>query len=381
VLVSIFLRGGADGLTLCVPHGDVDYYRLRPTLALPRPDSSDPLRVIDLDGFFGFPKAMEALIEPFKEKSLLVAHATGLNDPTRSHFNAMYFMEVGRPNPPASQFSGWIGNHLLTTDPMLEDAVIRGLALGYGLPRSLAGGPDSVPVRDLAAAGFSGDPATARDRRRALESMYAAVPDPMRSAAETTLQTVDLLERIDFRSYQPAAGAVYPEDELGYALKSTAALIKAGVGVEAATIDYGGWDTHENQGPREGAMAAVMKSLAEGLAAFHKDAIATAGAKNVVVTVQTEFGRNAFENASGGTDHGHAGVMMLMGKRIRGGRVLAQWPSLADGQRFEDQDLQVTIDYRDLLGEVAVDLLGNSDVRNVFPDPGYTYVARGVTAA
>ncbi len=377
VLVSIFLRGGADGLTLVVPHGEQAYYELRPTLAIPRPgDGQDS--AIDLDGFFGLPRAMGALQEAYDDGALLLVHATGLPDPTRSHFSAMYFMEVGRPEPPTSLFTGWIGRHLATTPPAVAGAPLRALGLGYGLPRSLVGGPQTVPVRDLGDVGLSGDEALATGRRRALDSMYAAATDSLlKAAANNTTRTIDLLQQIDFAGYHPAGGAEYPDDEFGNAMKSTAALIKAQVGVEAATIDLSGWDSHEEMGAIDGDLAVLMRSLSGGLAAFHKD-LFTSGFDRVVVTVQSEFGRNANENASRGTDHGHGGAMLVLGGQIAGGRVLADWPGLAPDQLYEDQDLQITIDYRDVLAEILQKRLGNTNLAAVFPDPAYTPSFRGV---
>ncbi len=377
VLVSIFLRGGADGLTLVVPHGENAYYDLRPTLAIPRPGSGAN-SAIDLDGFFGLPPAMSALKEAYDDEVLLFVHATGLPDPTRSHFSAMYFMEVGRPSPPTSLFSGWLGRHLATTPAASPGAPLRALGLGYGLPRSLVGAPQTVPVRDLGNVGLAGDEALAPGRRRALDSMYAAATDSLlKASASNTTRTIDLLEQIDFAGYQPAGGAEYPDDEFGNALKSTAALIKAHVGVEAATIDLSGWDSHEEMGAIDGDLAALMTSLSRGLAAFHKD-LFTGGFDRVVVTVQSEFGRNANENASRGTDHGHGGAMIVLGGQVAGGRVLADWPGLAPEQLYEEQDLQITIDYRDVLAEILEKRLGNTNLAAVFPDPAYTPSFKGV---
>ena len=377
VLVSISLRGGADGLTLCAPFGDDGYYALRPTLAVPRPDSSSPNRALDLDGFFGFPPSLSPLLDLYRDGQLLVVHATGLPIRTRSHFSAMFLTEVGQPAPPSSRANGWIAEHLRAVPPSHKDAVLRAVANGVGLPRSLVGAPSTVPVRDLAASGFAGDPATVAARRRALSTMYAAAPDPMRAPAASTLLTVDLLEKIRYASYQPAGGAVYPDDELGRSLKSTAALLKAGLGVEAATIEFGGWDSHSDQGPFDGAMALLMKSLAGGLTAFHADLFA-GGPTNVVVIVQTEFGRNAWENGSRGADHGHAGVMLVLGGAVAGGRVLTRWPGLAPEELYEGQDLALTIDARDVLSEILKKRLGNPDPWSVFADPAYTPQEHGV---
>lgn len=377
VLVSIALRGGADGLTLCAPFGDDGYYALRPTLAVPRPDSSAPHRAVDLDGFFGLPPSLRPLLDLYHEGSLLVVHATGLPIRTRSHFSAMFLTEVGQPAPPSSRVNGWIAEHLKAVPPSRKDAVLRAVANGVGLPRSLVGAPATVPVRDLAASGFAGDPATVAARRRALAAMYAAAPDPLRAPAGSTLLTADLLEKIRYTSYRPAGGAAYPDDDLGRSLRSTAALLKAGVGIEAVTVECGGWDSHSDQGPFDGAMALLMKSLADGLTAFHADLFAT-GPTNVVVVVQSEFGRNAWENGSRGADHGHAGVMLVLGGAVAGGRVLTRWPGLAPEQLYEGQDLALTIDARDILSEVLKKRLGNPDPWSVFGDPAYTPQEHGV---
>jgi uncharacterized protein (DUF1501 family) len=378
VIVSIFLRGGWDGLSVCVPHADDRYYQLRPSLAIPRPGSGGANAATDLDGFFGLPPALQPLLEVYQDGNLLLVHACGSKDPTRSHFDAMNFMEVGMPNPPVSMYTGWLGRHLQTTAPTLEEGVLRAVGIGHGLQRTLVGGPATLPIADLAEFGFAGDPASSRLRRRALEDLYAGKQEPLRSAAQSTFRTVDLLEQIDFQGYTPAGGTVYPEGELGYALKSTAALIKAEVGVEAVAIDYGGWDTHENQMPLEGTMASLMQGFGQGLAAFHKD-LFTDDFTNLVVVAMSEFGRNVAENGSQGTDHGHGSVMVVLGGGIAGGRVLSQWPGLGESQLFEDQDLEITIDYRDILTEIATRRLGNPDYRNVFPDEAYTPVDHQIT--
>lgn len=377
VLVLVALRGGADGLTLCAPFGDDGYYALRPTLAVPRPDSSSPHRALDLDGFFGLPPGLAPLLGPYRDGSLLVVHATGLPIRTRSHFSAMFLAEVGQPAPPTSRVNGWIAEHLRAVPPVRKDAVLRAVGNGIGLPRSLVGAPATAPVRDLSASGFAGDPGTVAARRRALAAMYSTAPDPLRAPAASTLSTADLLEKIRYASYRPAGGVVYPEDELGHALRSTAALIKAGVGIEAATLECGGWDSHSDQGPFDGAMAVLLKRLAEGLAAFHADLFAS-GHTDVVVVVQTEFGRNAWENGSRGTDHGHAGAMLVLGGHVAGGRVLTRWPGLAPEELYEGQDLALTIDARDVLSEILKKRLGNPDPWSVFADPAYTPAEHGV---
>ncbi len=380
VVVSLFLRGGADALTLCVPHGEPSYYQLRPSLAIAPPDTAGADRVTDLDGFFGLPPALTPLLEAYQDGALAIVHACGLDSTSRSHFDAMHYMEAGMGDPPSSLLSGWLGRHLQVTAPTIADGVLRAVGIGAGLQRTLAGGPKTLPIGDLETFGLAGNPDTYAKRRAAIEAMYAAVPDPLGSAARGTFGTIELLEQIDFASYTPAGGAVYPDGELGVAMKSVAALIKAEVGIEAAAVDLGGWDTHDFQGPVDGQMSAVMSRLAAGLAAFHKD-LFTGGHTNVTLVAMSEFGRNAFENGSAGTDHGHGGAMLVLGGQVAGGRVITEWPGLAPGQLYEDQDLRVTIDYRDVLAEVLAKRACNPDVASVFDDPSYTFQDRGVIAA
>ena len=174
----------------------------------------------------------------------------------------------------------------------------------------------------------------------------------------------------------PAGGAVYPGGSFGTALRSTAALIRADMGIEAVQIDLGGWDTHSAQGPINGGMAVTMQQFAQAIGAFHADMVGASRINNVTLIACSEFGRVARENASQGTDHGHGNAMFVMGGAVRGGRVLTAWPGLAAGQLYQNQDLQVTIDYRDILAETVLRRLGNTNLDLVFP--GYTPTMRGV---
>ncbi len=380
VLVSLFLRGGADGLTLCVPFGEPSYYDLRPTLGIAPPDSSNPDRAANLDGFFGLPPAMTPLLDAYQDGALAFVHASGLPSTSRSHFDAMHFMEIGVADKISSTLTGWLGRHLQVTAPSLESGVLRAVGIGAGLQRTLVGGPKTLPIGDFEGFGLAGAAESQDERRDALQAMYATVTSPLGTSARGTFDTIDLLEQIDFGSYQPSGGAVYPEGELGTALRSVAALIKAEMGVEAAAVDLGGWDTHDFQGPIDGEMSIVMSTLAEAVAAFHKDLFAD-DFTNVTLVAMSEFGRNAFENGSAGTDHGHGGLMMVLGGHVDGGRVVTDWPGLAPGQLFEDQDLAVTIDYRDILTEVLTKRAENSDISAVFTDPSYVPMDRGLIAS
>ncbi len=375
VVISIYLRGAADGMSICVPYADNAYYTNRPNIAIARPDSTDVNRCTALDTHFGLGPAMASLLPAYQDGKLLFVHACGSMDPSRSHFEAQRFMELGVPRDP-SVGTGWLGRHLASVSPMVPGSVLRGVGLQAGLPLALVGGPSTVPVSNLDTFGLSGPGSTLAARRSALTDLYTATPDPLHASALTTLQTIDLLNTINFSGYVPANGAVYPSNTgVSYAMKTTAALIKAQVGVEAVAIDVGGWDTHDNQGPVVGSMANLMTTLSRTLGAFYQDVIAGSG-PNVSVVVMSEFGRRLLQNGNLGTDHGHGNCMMVLGQCVGGGRVMTQWPGLEPQNLFEGRDLQVTIDYRDILSEIVQDRLGNNDLETVFP--GYAPTMRGV---
>jgi uncharacterized protein (DUF1501 family) len=377
IIVSVFLRGGADGLSLCAPFFDNDYYAGRPTIAIPRPDSSVATRGIALDNFFAFPQAMSGLMPAYQAGNLLVVHATGSVDPTRSHFDAQRFMEVGKPRDP-SIATGWLGRHLATTTPVRTDAPLRALGLSSGLAKTLVGAPRTIPIPDPANFAIGGALNTRTERAAWVREDYSDGEEPVRSSALDALNTIELLQRIDFVGYRPVTGATYPNTSFGRGLRSTAALIKADVGIEAIQIDLGGWDTHSNQDPLAGSMFRTMQDLSNSLGAFHSDVIGSGLTQNVTVVVISEFGRNARQNGSLGTDHGRGNCMFAIGRNIAGGRVLvANWPGLARENLENSQDLKVTLDHRDILAEIVQNRLGNGNLPVIFP--GYTPRFRGVT--
>ena len=372
IIVSVFQRGGADGLSLCVPFADPNYYTSRSTIAIPRPDSSSTNKGINLDGFFMFPQAMAGgaagtggLIPAFKASDLLIVHATGQLNNSRSHFDAQRYMEVGKPVDP-SLVTGWLGRHLASIPPLKPDAPLRGLGVAAGLQKTLVGAPKTLPIADPTNYSIGGSATTQPQRVAFLQGDYAGADEPLHSAALDAANTVGLLKAVNFAGYVPANGAVYPNSSFGRALRSVAVLIKNDVGIEAAQVDIGGWDTHSAEDPIAGSMFRTMQDFSNSLAAFYADVIAT-GYSVTLVSV-SEFGRNVRENGSQGTDHGRGTVMFAMGKGIVGGRVLTKnWPGLAREVLADGQDLQVTVDYKDILAEIVQRRLGNPNLDVVFP--------------
>jgi uncharacterized protein (DUF1501 family) len=367
--VVIFQRGAADGLNIVVPHGEAEYYTMRPTIGIPQRN------VIDLDGFFGLHPAMSALKPLWDARQLAIVHAAGSPDPTRSHFDAQDFMESGTPGLKSTE-DGWLNRALVATGDPQRDAAFRAVALGTALPRMLSGQAPALAVGNVNDFGVAPRNPQAQPLANTFESMYAASVDAvLHGTAQETFDAVKMLKAADPAKYRPAAGVVYPKGRFGDALKQTAQLVKANLGVQVAFTDIGGWDHHVNEGASEGQLGRLLKEFSGSLAAFGQDLGALA-AETVVVTM-SEFGRTARENGTRGTDHGHANVMFVMGGAVRGGKVYGRWPGLANEQLYEQRDLALTTDFRQVMAEAVARQLGNPRPERVFPgfrNPGFLHL-------
>lgn len=360
-LVCLFQRGAVDGLSMVVPHGEAAYYADRPGIAIPRE------AVLDLDGHFGLHPALAALKPLWDAKALAAVQAVGSPDTTRSHFDAQDYMESGTPGVKTTP-DGWL-NRLAAHDRDHAATPFRAVAFGPLLPRALAGSAPSLAIDDLRAFGLRA-PGASRDRlTRAFEALYqGSATGVLASSSAEGFEAVQMLKRTNPAQYQPEHGAQYPAGRLGQSLLQIAQLIKGKVGMRIAFADMGGWDTHVNQGAAAGQLGARLGELGNALAAFATDL----GDKmaDVVVLTMSEFGRTVRENGTGGTDHGHATAMLVLGGGVRGGRVAGRWPGLAPEARYEGRDLAVTTDFRDLFGEIATGHLGVAADAPIFP--GYT---------
>jgi uncharacterized protein (DUF1501 family) len=372
VLVCLFLRGGVDGLNMVIPYAEDAYYRNRPSLAIPTPnDRRRPAneRAIALNDRFALHPALKPLYPLYEQGKLAFVHACGSMEKSRSHFEAMSAMERGVAEAKVGINNGWIARHLLSV-PRRQSSPLRAVAFSNVLPESLRGSTDAVVLQTLSDFRLA-MPKTmgitqAEEMQHILQEMYAR--NRRRGVSQTaqdTLEVLRSLQRIDPTRYQPARGAVYPDSSLGRGLKQVAALIKAQVGLEVACLDKGGWDTHVAQGSISGWMAGNLADLAQSLAAFATDM--GDAMRHIMLVAMTEFGRRVRENSGLGTDHGRAGVMLVLGGGVRGGKVFARWPGLEPHQLEEPGDLRVTTDYREVLAEVVQRRLGNPNVARVFP--------------
>lgn len=366
ILVCIFQRGGMDGLSAVVPYNEAGYYDSRPGIRVP------DRAVLDLDGQFGLHPSLAPLHEIWQQADLAVVQAVGSPDPTRSHFDAMDYMERGTPGEKQIQ-TGWIARHLQTA-AWQNESPFRAVGMGAMLQASLRGPVPALALKSIADFHLQGRAEELASVQTTLAQLYGGgghqsgtpIDGMLSQQADTTFAALGLLESADPAQHQPQNGAVYPEDEFGMALRQVVQLIRADVGLEIACIDVGGWDTHESMGPYDdGLMGGLLANLAAGLHAFYTDLAEEMG--RISVVTMSEFGRRVQENGSGGTDHGHGNCMFLLGGGFRGGAVYGQWPGLA-AQQLDRGDLAVTTDFRDVLAEVAQMRLGNPALADIFPD-------------
>jgi len=360
-LVVIFQRGAADGLNIVVPYREKNYYAMRPSIAIPQN------QVVDLDGFFGLHPSL-ASFKPFYEQGhLAVVHAVGSPDMSRSHFDAQDYMESGTPGIKSTQ-DGWLNRALQAEDlhHRIDHTPFRAVALGADVPRSLAGSIPAIALNNLNSFAIGGRGPAPSPAANAFEAMYGESGDRIFHASGTeTFDAVKMLRAANPAQYTPSAGVDYPNSEFGNNMKQIAQLLKANLGVEAAFTDVSGWDTHQNQGSVNGQLANRLRDFSDSIAALWRD-LGDGGA-NVTLVTMSEFGRTARENGTGGTDHGHANAMFVLGGSVRGGKVYGRWPGLDNDQLNEGRDLALTTDFREVLGEVVSRTLGASNLDLVFP--------------
>jgi uncharacterized protein (DUF1501 family) len=354
VIIAIFQRGAADGISMVVPFGDKSYYSLRPQIAIAEPLRNGDERVLDLDGFFGLHPALSSLKPIYDENSLAVVHAVGSPDNTRSHFDAQDYMESGTPGLRGTT-DGWL-NRYLQGNPEGGDTSFRAVAISANLPRALMGAAPATAMQRIANFGIHGGSATPE-----IEELFA-------DTYKETFNAVKMLRSATSGEYVPAPGAQYPNSPFGKALQQIAQLVKSEVGMEVAFTDVGGWDTHANQGNARGQLANRLRDFGDSLAALYRDL--GDRMQNVVILTMTEFGRAIRQNGSGGTDHGHASCLFIAGGTVKGGKVYGRWPGLAPEQLYEGRDLALTTDFRNVFAEILVKHMGAKDVVKVFP--GFT---------
>lgn len=364
VLVTLFLRGGADGLSLLPPVGDPDYFRLRPQLALAAP-GKDEHAALRLDDTFGLHPGLAPLLPWWRDGALTAVPAVGLPQPVRSHFDAQDFVESGTPGVKSTR-DGYL-NRALAALPVAPSAgAFRAVALQPTLPRALAGDAPALALESLE--GFRLR-APGRTGAVSFDSLYAAaVDEALRTTGVETASALSLVADRQLSEQPPRHGATYPRSPLGRRMQDLARLIHADVGLQLATTESGGWDTHILQGREKGPFANRVKDLGESLAAFATDLGPRLA--DVLVVVLSEFGRTARENGNRGTDHGTGGAVLLLGGGVRGGRIGGPWRGLSEPYLLDGRDVPSLTDVRSVLAEALMTHCGLTTPEAVFPGLG-----------
>lgn len=354
-LVVIFLRGGWDALNVIPPRDGDDrgfYETARPNLKI-----SD---LLPLNDQFGMHPALAPLHGLYQAGKMAVIHAVGLNYDTRSHFDAMEYIELGTPGT-KNTASGWITRHLQSQS---VSSILPTLSTS-GAPSSLLNFTPTVNLNDPA--DFSQwDNGLVASQQNALRQMYSG-DTLLHRAGLRTLDSLSIVSPLVQQEYQPSNGASYNDDELSQQLKTVARMIKLDAGLRVATVDYGGWDTHEYETDGNGGyIAELLGNLASGLSNFYLD-LDSGYSDRLSVVVISEFGRRLVQNEAYGTDHGHGSVMFTLGGGVNGGQVYGMWPGLHNDQLYDHADLAITTDYRQVLSELLSRRLNNTDIGTVFP--------------
>jgi len=360
-LVMLFFRGGMDALNFLVPLTGVnrtEYESKRPNIQIPNN------MALSLNGAFGLPEKCTHLHSLYQSGDMAMIHAVGMPEglSSRSHFDSQAMFEQGTPGDSTGS-SGWLTRHMLSTSGIPDGAIIPSMTPGNP-PESLKGNSDVMSMDSEDASAFHPNGGKYQEEHlAALEKMYAG-DSMLDKAMQGTVNNINILTSLDL-----TIPDTYPNESLAHDLGLIAQIIKADLGLQIATVDFGGWDTHQNSGNQgTGYYVDRLALVSAAIGAFFND-LASAGKKDsVILATQTDFGRRVRENGNRGTDHGSAQAMMVCGGNINGGKVYGNFPGISTDDLYLNSDLAVTTDFRRPLSDIVLNHLGNSEIPAVFPD-------------
>jgi len=352
--VLVILRGGMDGLALVPPYGDESYASVRGALAMP--PAGEDNGVLDLNGFHGLHPAAGALLPFWQRQEMLVFPAAATPYRGRSHFDAQDTLENGTSSPTGST-TGWLNRALgfMSGDAASAIAVTKRMPFVlFGQNTAATWPSDRLPEQvtgffEKVALLYSGD------------LVFAPL------LAEGLRQRETLASRLSEEDRLSGKLAWRPQD-LEHIAEMAAHSLRSDNGARIAVLEAGGWDTHQNQGAIQGALARRFAGLAGALSAMAVELGPVWS--DTVVAVVSEFGRAAIPNGTRGTDHGTAGAMLLLGGGVAGGRVVGDWPGLSKGELLDGTDVAPTIDVRSVFASVLTDHMSltlSGVQKSVFP--------------
>jgi uncharacterized protein (DUF1501 family) len=370
IFVLLFLHGGMDGLHFVAPVDDKNYIAARPN-SLRLSNTGNEAGLMLQNAFSGFdfrmhPKA-KGLKELYDANKLAIIHACGLTNGSRSHFDAIDMIERGISQK-QNTAEGWLTRYLTTINPT---SLLPAIVSGSNVPASLLGSKFVSSVYDPKEFKIQGDPRIAG----LLKKMYKNETNPLLNlAGQKAISTMAIVQNKLKRDanqnpidYQPEKGVEYPNEwyvnDLSKKLKNLAQIIKMDVGVHIAAVEFGGWDTHENQ---QYHFPQLIEGLSEALSAFYNDLHAYHN--KLTVLVMSEFGRRLKANKSNGTDHGYGNVMLVLGGNVKGGKMYGKWNGLANEQLDKGVDLNVTTDYRTVLAEILQKQMQSNQLSTILPN-------------
>ena len=340
-LVFVLLRGGFDGLAALVPVGDPYYAGTRGAMAF---DASDLVSVGD---GFGLAPGLVPWRSFWDDGQLVGLHALAIPYRTRSHFAGQAILETGLDRPDGGS-DGWL-NRLL----QVMEGERSGIAVAAGMPRSMVG---TYPVNTWSPVELG---AVEDGYLERLAHLYRGDPR-LHDRFEAALQMKEVTSEQSAMGGD-ARGPVTP------VLRAAARFLRQPDGPNVAALEFGGWDTHANQGLAGGRLDRLLGQLARGVVTL-RDEMGAAWADTTVV-VMTEFGRTARPNGTNGTDHGTAGAGFVIGPNVARSAVVSDWPGLAQQALYERRDLRPTLDTRAVLKGVVAGVfdLTERQANRVFP--------------
>ena len=374
LLVYVFLNGGMDGLNMLPPRSGANYNHyvdLRPDLHIPNNQS------LSLNGQsqFGMHPLATGMRDLFNANKMAIVHATGMVESNRSHFEATKFLELGYMGN-SGPSTGWLTRYFTSANSS-ANAQIPSLVPSYDTSDAFLADSEALVVSDPSNFALNyGHWSWEDEMQNTLFKINESPNSLEQQAAKHALSSSAVIQSIDWDNYTPGNNADYPDSFFGEQMKSLAQLYKSDVGLEVAYVPTGGWDTHTGQGSGiTGTFADLTSNLSRGLYALYQDLTASHEGQFTIV-VQSEFGRRAYQNSDNSTDHGYGNPMFIIGDEVVPG-FHGQYPGLASHQLYQGDDVDVTVDYRDVVSEILMKRMKNRYLGYIFP--GYdAYTELGV---